>query len=211
MWSNSLGCLQFTLDKGTIISRRWYLALRKADQAPMGNPASVTKWLKDFTGGHLTKVMELTRCCFCWRSVVLDNGQGRHIASQCSWLLTFNKERNNAGLAPIAVLEGSLRLTPAKKDISVEGLAKDFSKEKKEVRGELGKLDKRVTALEPKGKKRKADQLGASATTGQASTTTEQPLTKKQKAAAKRKAKKEKKAAGKAAAAVGAPAATASK
>ena len=176
-------------EKATTVERRWWLQLRRADQGPLGDPSKVTKWLKDSTGGHLASVAQVLRCCFCWRGWA-TGGKGAHTAAQCTWLATFNKLRDNASLAPFAVLEGSLRLGAQKKDVSLDGLAKDFQREKKEVRGELSKLDKRVTTLEPPKRKRQEEAKPGSSTAA----ATGEPLTKKQRKAAKRAAKKAEKA-----------------
>jgi hypothetical protein len=95
--------------------------------------------------------------------------------------------RDNGSLAPIVVLEGSLRIGTQKKEVSIEGMLKELLREKKEVRGEIAKLDKRIAALEPKKKQEAKAESSTAAEKGD-------PLTKKQKKAAKRAAKAAEKA-----------------
>ena len=158
--------------------RHYWLQLTKADNSPFGKPEAVTEWLRTEASNAVLSVSEVPRCCFCWRGLV--NGfAGSHLASECGWLKSFNRTRENRRLTPITVIEGSIAIAGTTRQLTVEGLAREFNTEKKEVRGQLGKLDQRVTVLEPKAKRKQSGD-----TSGPASSSTSQPKKQKTKAAA---------------------------
>ena len=125
----------------------------KTDGSPFGNPARVTEWLKNDTGGVIESASEELRCCFCWKGQAVTLS-GHHAAKDCPFLKSWNKMRAQRSLTPIVVQEGRVIITAAKQPLTVEKLAGEYNKGIKEVRGQIGKLDQRVTTIESKGKKR---------------------------------------------------------
>jgi hypothetical protein len=77
-----------------------------------------------------------------------------HSSSQCTLLNTICSMRGNGRYVAIAVQDNAYFTALTKQAVTAESLAKMLEKEKKEMRGLLGAMDKRITALEPKGKKR---------------------------------------------------------
>ena len=111
-----------------------------------------------------------------------------HAAGDCTWVASFNRVRARMDLAPIVVLGSMIRIGAEKQQVTVESLTAELKAEKQEIRVELGKLEKRVSAL--KLKKKPQSDSGA----GKATTSSEGPLTKKQRKAMEKVEKGTKKA-----------------
>jgi hypothetical protein len=77
-----------------------------------------------------------------------------HSSSQCTLLNTLCSMCGNGRYVAIAVQDNSYFMALTKQAVMAESLVKMLEKEKKEMRGLLGAMDKCITALEPKGKKR---------------------------------------------------------
>jgi hypothetical protein len=144
--------------------------LKRLGNTPFGNPKRISDWLIKGAGECVEDVKQEMRCCFCWRGPV--EGKGAHAADKCGWLASWNKKRagNDTRLSPIVILEGGLMIPTTTIPLTVERLGAEVTKVRKELKGDISALDKRVSTLEGSKKKRKGASNNAS--TGGASAPT---------------------------------------
>ena len=119
----------------------------------------MTEWLLKGTGDALSNVKQELRCCFCWRGPATGTN-GAHMADRCNFLSAWAKKRasQEVRLGPIVVMEGYLSIPSERLSLTLEKLAVDFNKNKQEVTGQIGALDKRLTTLKGVSKRKRGSQ-----------------------------------------------------